>query len=340
MKTGIRAMAHYLPGEVLNVREHYGYLGLSPQHFDSAPDTVHRLKDASALELMALSAAERAMDASGLSPDNIDGLLVAQTGGKQFMPLLASYLQLNLGLGTGIVARNVHDNNVSVANILNLARVYLESGICTNILVVASAAQIGGKYGFGADLTDPLCVHLGDGAAAAIMSSGCLQCELLGYHMETFAVSSRKTGTLNADYGTVRLPLDRELCFAAEMDDKYGAYLELGDPQLDAIAGASGFLSGILERGAKKAGLTPDGIDYVISCHQGRYLDVWAQDLPGNERLLHKQKSIGNVGCADTLLDLSAFAGAGMFRHGDVIALWSVCKGVQAALVLLRWCAS
>ena len=47
---------------------------------------------------MALAAGRKALDAAGLTPADIDGLLIAQTGGKQFMPLLGSYVHLNLGL--------------------------------------------------------------------------------------------------------------------------------------------------------------------------------------------------------------------------------------------------
>ena len=350
MKIGLESFGCYLPGEQLDLKEYYAYLNpeidkLPPRQretlLSSAPDSVRRLKDPSALEHMALSAARLAMDNAQLAPADIDGLLVAQSGGKQFMPLMASYLQLNLGLSTGVLARNIGDNGVSVPSMMNLARLYVQSGICKRVLIVTSAAQIGGKYGFGADLTEPWCIHLGDGAAAAVVSAQNIVCEILGFHMETYAVSSRKTGTLNADYGPVRPPKNRELCFAAEMDDRYGAYLVLDDPKLLEVAGEERFLSGTVKRGAEKAGLATENIDHVITSHVAPLFDVWKKDMSENclsqPGFPSSYKTNGRLGCADVLFDLAVFSGAGAFSPGETTALWTVCPGVQAAMVFLRW---
>ncbi len=350
MKIGLEAIVSFLPGERLNVKDYYSYLKPEIDQLPesqrlgllrSVPDTVHRLKDPSALEFLALTAAQKALDEANLSPMDIDGLLVTQTGGKQFMPLLASYLQLNLGLGRNIMARNIDDNNVSILSIMNLARIYIKSGICKKILIVAATAQIGGKYGFGADLTDPLCLYLGDGAGAAIVSTKNLKCELLGFNFETYAVTPRTTGTLNGDYGPVRQPKNRDLCFAAEMDDKYGAYLVLDDPKLREIAGAKTFLSDTLGRAAAKAGLDDYQIDHVITAHIGELLDVWRQNLTAlgvnPKAFKNQQKTIGSTACADALIDLADFAKAGLFRKDHIIALWVPCTGVQVATVLLKW---
>ncbi len=350
MQIGLESIASYLPGETLTVGEYYKYLEpellkLDEQErrvlLETAPETVHRLKDPSALEHMALSAAQKALDEAGLVPSNIDGLLVTQTGGKQFMPLLASYLQLNLGLRKEIIARNIDDNNVSTLSIMNLARIYIKSGICRRILIVAASAQIGGKYGFGADLTQPWSMHLGDGAGAAVVSAENIMCEFIGFHFETYPVTPRTTGTLNGDYGPVRLPHNSDLCFQAEMNDTYGAYLVSYDPLLRDIAGKGRFFSGFLGRAIEKAGLCYADIDHVITAHIGDLLDVWKQDAKSVKldpaKLKDQHKSIGNTACADALIDLADFSKQTVFSMDDIIALWVPCTGVQVASVLLKW---
>ncbi len=350
MKIGLQSVASYLPGETLNVGEYYKYLKpevdkLAEEErsslLDTAPAAVHRLKDPSALEHIALCSAQKALDAAGLQAGSVAGLLVTQTGGKQFMPLLATYLQLNLGLRKDIIARNVSDNNVSIHNILNLSRVYVKSGLCKKVLIVAAAAQIGGKYGFGADLTEPWSMHLGDGGAAALVSSEDLKCEMLGYHIETYAVTPRTTGTLNGDYGAVRRPNNRALCFDAEMNDTYGAFLNAYDPKLREIAGGKSFLSDTLGRAARKAGLRLEDIDHIVTAHIGDLLGVWCQDLIdaglNPKTLKTQQQTVGNTACADTLIDLAGFNDAGMFSKGDVIALITPCTGVQVAVNILKW---
>jgi 3-oxoacyl-[acyl-carrier-protein] synthase III len=350
MKIGLTSVASCLPGEVLTVKEYYAYLAPEiaklPEDekrslLRTAPETVHRLKDRSALEHMALSAAQKAVDEAGLSAADIDGLLATQTGGKQFMPLLAAYLQLNLGLRREITARNINDNNISVLNMMNLARIYVGSGICRRVLLVAAGAQIGGKYSFGADLTEPWSLHLGDGAGAAIVSAENLKCEFLGFHSETHAVTPRITATLNGDYGPVREPNNRALCFAAEMDDAYGAFLVSYDPALRKIAGGETFLTDSLGRAAAKAGLWPGDIKHIVPAHIGDLHDIWERNLAAagmkTEVLKNTQKTVGNTACADPLIDLAAFSKSGTFRKDDILALWVPCTGVRLASVFLKW---
>ena len=350
MTIGLKGIEFFLPGEVMDVENHYSYLDSQIEKMPlderkiiraSIPDTVHRLKDASALEIMALNAAQKALDSSGVSANEIDCLLVTQMGGKQFMPLIASYLQLNLGLGTDIIARNVNDHGISIINIIKLARIYIKSGTCKNILIVAASALIGGKYGFGADLTDPMCMNLGDGAAAAIISEDETNCRILGEYMETYPLNQRKTGTLNGDYGEIRAPLNRDLCFAAEMDDAYGAYLERSDFQFDEIASVSGFFSNTLVRSSEKLGIDLADIKHLVTSHNGLYLDIWKRDIFELNLeigiMKNNYKAVGNTGCADVLITLSELSKQNCFKKGDIIALWTISKTVQIGIAFLEW---
>lgn len=350
MAIGIRSLVHYLPGETLDVKKYYAYLQPEIKKLpeteqaaltELAPDTVHRLKDPSALEILGLIAGQRSIDRSGLDPSEIDGLIVAQSGGKQFMPLTASYLQLNLGLGTLIIARNVCDGDVSLLSGLNLARIYVKSGLCKNVLVIGAAALIGGKYGFGVDLTEPWCMHFGDGAAACIVTEGgSVDFELRGFHFETESVSCRLTGTLNGDFGTIRAPRNRDLCFSAEMDDKFGAYMPTRDEKLLPVAAAPGFITKLLSSAVQKAGLSGPFPDHIIPAHFAELNAVWEEELSGAGvkpgAVKHFQKAIGHAGNADTLIDMSILRDAGAIAPGETTALISPCSGVQSAVLILE----
>ena len=348
--TGISYVTDYLPGEVLDVKNYYSYLKPEIEKLpedersvitDLAPAIVHRLKDPSALEIMGLMAGQRALDASGTDSTMIDGLMTAQSGGKQFMPLIASYLQLNLGLRTGIIARNVNDGDISFLSAVNLARQYIKSGLCKNVLVIGSSALIGGKYGFGADLTEPWCMHLGDGAAACIVSEeDAADYEIVGFHFETEANSSRLTGTLNGDYGPIREPNNRDLCFAAEMDDKAGAYVISHDEKFIKTAGRKGFITEILTAASEKAGLTLTDLDHIIPVHNAELIDIWERELEEagvkDGTVCHLQRTAGHAGGEDTFIDLARFGKEGRFKKGDVIALVVSCPGVQSAVLIIR----
>ena len=350
MKIGFESIVHYMPAEILDVKERYAYLEPAIRELPAAtqerlraaaPRQVRRLKDPSAAEMMALGAAQKALVAASLTPADIDALFVAQTGGKQFMPLLGSYLHLNLGLAKEAIVRNVVDDNTSALDACFVGWNFVRSSLCRRVLVVAVAAQIGGETGFGVDLTDPLAMNYGDGAAAAIVSSQNLRCELLSYHFETYAVKSRPGGTLNGNFRPVRRQANPDLAVEAGVENKPGAYLVLDDPLFDQVAGRQGFMAESLERAARKAGLEPRDLQLVIASHVGHLEPGWMDDLRAAglpvDVYQNFRDNYGNTAVADQLIDLAEFEQRGLPAKDSVVALWAVCPGVQLASLVLRW---
>lgn len=352
MKVGFQTVVKYVPAEVLSVRDHYAYLEPAiaklPQPAQerlrrTAPEQVRRLKDVSAAEIMALGAAQKALESSGLSASDIDALLITQTGGKQFMPLLGSYIHLNLSLRIDAIVRNIVDDNASLLDATYVAWNFVRSGFCKHVLVVGVAAQIGGQTGFGVDLTDPLAQNFGDGAAAAVVSSQNLKCEFLSYHFETYAVRPRTGGTLCGNFGDVRPLANPELAVEAGVENKSGAYLVLDDPLFDEIVGRKGFITESLDRAMKKAGLGLRDLDMVIAPHIGHLEPGWKEDLAAAglsaDTFRNLRSNYGNTAVADLLIDLAEFGEEGRIPRDSVVALWAPCPGVQLAALVLRWLA-
>ncbi len=352
MKVGFETVVKYVPAEVLHVKDHYAYLEPAIAKLPkaaqeklrlTAPDEVRRIKDTSAAEIMALGAGRKALDSSGLTPSDIDCLLVAQTGGKQFMPLLGSYVHLNMGLKSDTIVRNIVDDNASVPDASYVAWNFVRSGLCKRVLLIAVAAQIGGQVGFGVDLTDPLARNFGDGAAAAIISSQDLNCEFLSYHFETYAVRPRTGGTLIANIGAVRPLMNPDLAAKAGVENKNGAYLVLEDPSFNEIAGRSGFITDSLERALNKADLSLPDLDTVIAPHIGDLESTWIADLVKAGLRADTYKNLrlkyGNTAVADALIDVAEFGETGRLGKDSILALWVPCVGVQLAALVLRWLA-
>lgn len=350
MRVGFQTVISHLPAEVLNVKDHFSYLepavAALPEPAQAKlsatrPDQVRRLKDVSAAEMMALAAGRKALDAAGLTPADVDGLLVAQTGGRQFMPLLGSYLHLNLSLPRDAIVRNIVDDNTSALDASYIAWSFVRSGLCDHVLVITVAAQIGGETSFGVDLTDPLAQNYGDGAAAAVVSSQDLKCEFLSYHFETYAVRPRLGGTLIANLGEVRPPANPDLAVAAGMENKRGAYLLIDDPSFDEIAGRKGFITETLARATGKAGMTLSDIDAVITPHVGHLEAGWKEDLQAAgvraDAFRNLRAKYGNLAVADLLVDLAELGEEGWIAKDSVVALWAPCIGVQLAALILRW---
>jgi 3-oxoacyl-[acyl-carrier-protein] synthase III len=350
MSVGFETLVKYLPGEVLDVREHYSYLepamGKLPVETQeriraTAPHQVRRLKDVSAAEIMALGAGRKALDSAGIDAGEIDALFVTQTGGKQFMPLLGSYVHLNLGLKKDAIVRNVVDDNTGVLDASFVAWNFVKSGLCKRVLVIAVAAQIGGQTGFGVDLTDPMAQNYGDGAAAAIVSAQNLTCEFLSYHCETYPVRPRTGGTLIANIGQVRPLANPDLATEAGVEDKPGAYLILDDPLFDRVAGRRGLISESLSRALEKAGLGLGDVQLVITPHVGHLESGWMMDLQAAglppEACRNFRSKYGNLAVAESLVDLAEFGEQGDLPSGSVVALWAAGVGVQLAVLVVRW---
>lgn len=349
MQVGFQSVVSYLPQEILDVEKHYAYLEPALQKLPSdtrtrlrlsAPKEVRRLRDPSAAEMMGLAVGQKAIEGSGLTPSDIDGLIVTQTGGKQFMPLLGSYLHLNLGLKCDAIVRNIVDGNTSVLDGSFVAWNFVRSGLCRRVLLVAVAAQIGGQTAFGVDLTDPRARNYGDGAAAAIVSSEDLQWQFVSYHFETHAVRSRTGGTLIADFGAVRPLANPDLAIAAGMEYREGAYLILEDPLFEKVAGGPGFIAESLARAVEKAGLSLSDLEVIITSHVGELEGQWAQDLRavglGPDVLRNLRQKYGNIAVADPLVDLAEFSVEGQLQRDGLVALWVPGAGVQLAVLLLR----
>ena len=158
--------------------------------------------------------------------------------------------------------------------------------------------------------------------------------------METEAVTCRLTGTLNGDYGPIRPPLHRELCFDAEMDDKHGGYLITHNTKYTEVAGREGFITDVLKNAAEKSGLALSDLDHIIPAHNGELLPLWEKELydagvkPGAIKHLHN--TVGHAGNADPLIDLSVLRKAGTFTRGETIALVMPGPGVQTAVLILK----
>ncbi|UWG99054.1 hypothetical protein LPY66_09810 [Dehalobacter sp. DCM] len=352
MKVGFETIVNYLPDEILDVKKHFEYLkpvvekmSLSAQgKLKNVPDQVRRLRDVSAAEMMAIAVGKKALEKSALVASDIDAVIVTQTGGKQFMPLLGSFVHLNLGFRKDIIVRNIVDDNVSTLNAAYIAWNFVKSGLCRRVLIITVAAQIGGQYKFGVDLTDPLAQNYGDGAAAAIISAEKLKCEFLSYHFETYSVKARPGGTLIANFGSVRPLMNPELAVAAGIEsqgDQSGAYLVLDDPLFDVVASGEKFLSGSLEKTVKKAGLKLDDVKTLITPHIGYLENIWKEDIVKSglnaDIMKNLRKKYGNTAVADILIDLAEYAEDKELNKDAIVVLWSVCQGVQLAAMALRW---
>lgn len=116
---------------------------------------------------MGVAAAEKALEAAKVSPADVDLILVATLTPDFVFPSTACLIQTRLGLKNA-AAVDLQAACTGFLYALSMAKAFIESGTYKNILIVASE-----KLSSIVNYKDRnTCILFGDGAAAALISSG------------------------------------------------------------------------------------------------------------------------------------------------------------------------
>ncbi len=115
---------------------------------------------------MAVKAAEKAIERSGLDKSEIDMVVCATISPDYFnMPATATIISQKLGLGK-VTAFDISAACTGFVYVLNIAKAFIESGMKKNVLIIGAE-----KMSAITDFTDRgTCILFGDGAGAAIIS--------------------------------------------------------------------------------------------------------------------------------------------------------------------------
>ena len=113
---------------------------------------------------LALYASQRAIEAAGITPDEIDLIIVATTSPDQLFPSTACILQDKLGIRSGGPAFDIQAVCGGFVYALNTADMYIKGGQAKTALVVG--AEVLSRMLDWNDRTT--CVLFGDGAGAVV----------------------------------------------------------------------------------------------------------------------------------------------------------------------------
>lgn len=274
---------------------------------------------------MAAAAAKDALSDSGLSPEEIDLILVSTCSHEFFYPNAACLVQE----AVGAVNAAAYDINAACTGFIcavDVASRYLEDGDYRNILIVASE-----RLSNHLDFEDRAsCVLFGDGAAAAVLT-----------HSEKplYSYLSAKGDPFRSLYcrinGQPNCPFhDEEDAYGFLDTEKKRNYLQMDGRAVykfavDAMAAA-------MERVLKKAGLTADDVDLVIP-HQANIRIIQTamklMKLPEEKVYIniYDRANTSSV-CIPTCLD--ELKKAGRLREGMRICLVGFGAGLTSGAVL------
>lgn len=133
--------------------------GIKSRHIASPHETT---------SFMAGEAAKRALEASGLEPDDIDLVLVATCTPDHFFPSMACHVQHAIKMTRSVPSMDIGAACSGFVYALDIAKQYIFTGSAKHVLVVGSETM-----SRGIDWTDrATCVLFGDGAGAVVLSAG------------------------------------------------------------------------------------------------------------------------------------------------------------------------
>ena len=266
------------------------------------------------------AAARAALDKGGLTPADIDLIIVATSTPDNTFPATAVNIQNRLGMHHGF-AFDVQAVCSGFVYAVATADAYIRGGLARRVLVIGAET-----FSRILDWTDrTTCVLFGDGAGAIVLEG------------------QEGSGT-TADRGvlTAQLRSDgahREKLYVDGGPSTTGTVGHLRMEGREVFKHAVGMITDVIVSAFDATGFTADDIDWLVP-HQAnkRIIDGSAKKLGiPLEKVVVTVDQHGNTSAASIPLALAAAAADGRVKEGDLVLLEAMGGGFTWGAVLLRW---
>jgi 3-oxoacyl-[acyl-carrier-protein] synthase-3 len=263
---------------------------------------------------MGYDAAKKALEKSGITPEQIDVIIFATLTPDFIFPSTAALLQHRLG-ATKAAAFDIQAACTGYVYGLSLAKAFIESGMYNNVLLVASE-----KLSSITNYQDRnTCILFGDGAAASVISS---QGNGLAIRDVCLGTDGEQAEILLMPAGGCRLPASQETL------EKKLHYITMGGKEVFKHAVRR------MENAAKECldqcKLSEEEISWLVP-HQAneRIIDAIAKrfNVP-NERVYKTVQKYGNTSASSVALALHDLLGEHTIQPSENILLVAFGAGL------------
>ena len=318
----VRGVGHYLPERVVpnswfedkvDTSDEWirARTGIARRHFAAEGETTSQ---------MATAAARAALADAGMSPADLDALIVATSTPDLTFPSVATMVQAGLEMRQGF-AFDIQAVCAGFVYALAQANALIVSGQARRVMVIGAET-----FSRILDMEDrATCVLFGDGAGALVLEAqegagtpddrGILAVDLNsdGQYREMLYVDGGVSTTGTA--GKLKMqgnPLFRQ------------AVVKLAQTADAALA---------------KAGLGPEDLDWLVP-HQAniRIIEGTAKKMGlGMDKVVLTVQDHGNTSAASIPLALSVGKSAGQLKPGDLVVTEAIGGGLAWGAVVVRW---
>ncbi len=317
----VKGVGHYLPERVVLNAELEALVqtsdewirsrsGIKQRHFAAEGQTTSDLGTRAALAALA---------DSGLSPNDIDAIIVATSTADLTFPSVATMIQGNLGMTRGF-AFDVQAVCAGFVFAMSTANALILSGDVRRVLVIGAET-----FSRLMDWNDrSTCVLFGDGAGALILEAG------------------NGDGT-TADRGILATDLNsdgrlRDLLYVdGGTSTGTTGYLRMQGKEVFRHAVEK--LAETAHRALDKIGLSGGDVDWIVP-HQAniRIIEGTAKRMQvPMDRVVVTVQDHGNTSAASIPLALSVGRARGQIKTGDLIVTEAIGGGLAWGSVVLRW---
>lgn len=324
-RTGILGLGKYLPENILTNADLERMVDTTDEWITTRTGIKERriASENEATSDMAVKAAKGALQMAGLTPKDIDLIIVATITPDMFFPSTACQVQHKLG------ARNVPAFDVSVACSgyvygLTIADQFIKSGFYKHALVIASE-----KLSAVTDWEDrATCVLFGDGAGAAVLGPS----DNGGILAANLGADGSKGDLLQLPAGGSRMPASIKT-----VENKLHTIKMEGNV---LFKHAVKIMADAALAVTEPLGITGDDIDIIIP-HQAniRILNGVAKKLGVNpkEKLYLNIEKYGNMSAASSAVAFTEAVEEGRIKKGDTILMDAFGGGLTWGALVIKW---
>lgn len=279
--------------------------------------------DGEATSDMALVASQRALEAAGLTAQDLDMIVMGTITPDQPLPACAAYLQQKLGV-TGIPAFDIAAACAGFIYGVSIADQFIKTGMCRNVLVVG--VELLSRVTNWQDRNT--CVLFGDGAGAVVLSATSDDgSRVLSSKLHT---DSTLTESLCIPAGGSREPLTE-----AGISQQRDKVAMIGG---DIFKVAVKNLTSASRAAIEDAGITAADVDWVVP-HQAnlRIINQVALRLAiPLDRFILNIDRYGNTSSASIPLALDEGIRDGRLKPGQTVLMCALGAGISWGSALVR----
>jgi 3-oxoacyl-[acyl-carrier-protein] synthase-3 len=271
---------------------------------------------------LAVEAARAAMETAGVSPQQLDMIIVATITGDTVFPATAVWVQEKLGITCPSFDLNAACSGFSYG--LSASTAFISAGMADTILLIG--AEIFSRI---LDFTDRgTCVLFGDGAGAAVIRAS----QEPGFEGAVLGADGGAAEILWMPAGGTRTPPSAETVATNDHKVRMPNGREVFKRAVTEMASACREL-------LDKSGLTVDDVDVLIPHQANARIMGAVVDRLGIDpaKAIVDVADVGNTSAASIPLALDRAWRAGRIRSGDLVLFTSFGAGLTWGATLIRW---